>query len=115
MAATRADLIARASEFTATPVATVDLALADALLQINATNWGSKADLGQIYLAAHLLKTWELQSAAASGPVSSRKDGDLAETYAVITAPLSDAALQSTVWGSLYLEIRSTIFSLRTI
>lgn len=115
MAATRADLIARATEFTATAVATVDLALADALSQINTTNWGtSKAFLGQIYLAAHLLKVWELQSAAAAGPVSQRKDGDLSESYAVARAPSAED-YSSTTWGRLYLNIRSTVFSPRTL
>lgn len=115
MAATRADLRARATEFASTADATVDLALADALSQINTTNWGtSKADLGQIYLAAHLLKVWELQSSAPAGPVSQRKDGDLSESYA-IKYPVSAEDYSSTTWGRLYLSIRSTVFSPRTL
>jgi hypothetical protein len=114
VAATRADLRARATEFAATADATVDLALADALSQINTTNWGSKAFLGQIYLACHFLKVWELQSAAPAGPVSQRKDGDLSESYAV-SKPVSVEDYSSTAWGRLYINLRSTVFSVRTL
>jgi hypothetical protein len=114
MAATRADLIARASEFTSTSADTVNLALADALSQINTTNWGTKAFLGQIYLACHFLKVWELQSAAPAGPVSQRKDGDLSESYAV-ARPASAEDYSSTSWGRLYVNVRSTVFSVRTL
>jgi hypothetical protein len=118
MAATKADLRARASEFTSTADATVDLALGDALNLINVTNWGeTKAFLGQIYLACHLLKVWATLAAGspgASGPVASLKDGDLQVTFAVGAAsssPLDDVALASTAYGQLYLDLRSQVFS----
>ena len=113
MAATRADLIARATEFTSTATATVNLALADASLSINTTNWGTKSNLGQIYLAAHYLKVWQLQSAAAAGPVNKRKDGDLEVGYAVATPAPELDDYSSTTWGRMYLSLRATIFSER--
>jgi len=118
MSATKSDLRARAPEFTATADATVDLALEDALNQINLTNWGdTKGFLGQIYLACHLLKVWATLTAGtpmASGPVSSLKDGDLQVSFAVGAAsssPLSDVALASTAYGQLYLDLRDQVFS----
>ena len=118
MSATKADLRARASEFTATADATVDLALGDALNMINLTNWGdTKGFLGQIYLACHLLKVWADLAAStpvAPGPVSSFKDGDLQVSFAVGAAgssPLDDIGLASTAYGQLYLDLRSQVFS----
>lgn len=115
MSATRADLRARLTEFAATADATVDLALADALSQINATNWGeTKSFLGQIYLAGHLLSLWSLASGAPGGPVSSRRDGDLAESYAIGSSLASDV-LASTPYGRMYVDLRSSVFSVRVL
>lgn len=123
MSATRADLRARVTEFTATADATVDLALSDALDQINLTNWGeTKGFVGQIYLAAHLLKVWTESatdsSSAASGPVVMRKDGDLQVSFSpgsISSVPFSDQALASTKWGQMYLDLRAQVFSVRTL
>ena len=122
MSATRGDLRARCTEFTATADATVDLALSDALDQINTTNWGeTKAFLGQIYLAAHLLKFWadaaNNSGSVPAGPVVMQKDGDLQVAYSAGAAgslPYSDQALASTLWGRMYFDLRSQVFSVRT-
>lgn len=42
-------------EFAGVPAAQVNAMLAAALLEIDATVWGAKADQGQAYLAAHKL------------------------------------------------------------
>ena len=42
-------------EFRTTPDAVISRGLSDALLQINVSLWGTKADLGQKYLAADLI------------------------------------------------------------
>ncbi|MCK6585954.1 MAG: DUF4054 domain-containing protein [Polyangiaceae bacterium] len=55
MALDRATFRARFPEFNTADDAYVDAKLAEALLQIDASVWGTKADLGQGYLAAHLL------------------------------------------------------------
>ncbi len=115
MAAEIADLKARATEFASTADATITLALADAALQINRTNWGSKADLGTIYLAAHILKVWELQSAAAAGPVTKLKDGDLAVEFGFASSSPDLSSYAATIWGREYLALRDQIFSMQVL
>lgn len=117
MSATASDLTDRCTEFATTPTATINLALADALNQINVTNWGdTKAFYGQIYLAAHLLRSWTDQSSgSASGPVTMHKDGDLQVSYAASAAAQSDQDLASTKWGNMYLDLRSQVFSVRNL
>ena len=55
MALTRDTFLLKFPEFTPTPALTVAAHLADALLQIDAAIWGTKADIAQGYLAAHFL------------------------------------------------------------
>ena len=120
MAATVAGLQTRCPEFAGTADATIELALADALAQLNTDAWSSdQADLAQLYLAAHILKTWTLwatdASAVPAGPVTSVKAGDLSKNYAAGGGSLSpeDAALASTAYGREFLRIREMGFASR--
>jgi len=114
MAPVAQDVKDRATEFASTPDATINLALADAELQVNAANWGDRADIAKIYLAAHLLKIWELQSGSAPGPTNSMTDGSLSVSFAIATG-LDSSDLSSTVWGRQYERMRRDIFSSRVL
>ena len=118
MAATVATLKARCAEFTGTATATIDLAIADALAQLNTDAWSdAQSDLAHIYLSAHILKlwaTWATTGQAPPGAVQSVKDGDLAKTYA-LGATTDDASLASTAYGREFLRIRSMGFASRVM
>lgn len=87
--------------------------LADALAQaVNRTNtiaWGSKADDATLYLAAHIATIMKNGSATPAGPVTSEAVGSVSRSYGVsLVAARENYA--STVWGRMYLELRSTLF-----
>lgn len=120
MAATVATLKLRCAEFTSTATATIELAIADALAELNTDAWSDdQADLAHIYLAAHILKIWDLWADAGSAPagaLKSVKDGDLAKTYAVADAGTSaDASLSSTAYGREFMRIRAMGFADRVM
>lgn len=85
----------------------VRVALADAVAVHAGPNvWGGAYTLAMVFYAAHLLeRTPGVGSALAdaAGPVTSKKDGDLAVSYG---APTGDALLETTVYGQRYLELR---------
>ena len=121
MAATVATIKARCPEFTATETATIELAIADAALQLNTDAWGSTSlsDLAHVYLSAHILKLWALWAVAGSAPtgaLKSVKDGDLAKTYAISDAGASgDASLASTAYGREFIRLRGMAFGSRVM
>jgi hypothetical protein len=120
MAATVAALKARCAEFTNTATATIELAIADALAQLNFDAWSDdQADLAHIYLTAHILKLWSqwaTAGSAAAGPLRMVKDGDLAKTYAVAdTDTMGDAGLASTAYGREFMRIRAMGFADRVM
>jgi len=57
LAVSRATLIARFPEFTATPESLVTAAIADATLMVDSDYYGGKADMAITYYAAHLIAT----------------------------------------------------------
>lgn len=120
MAATVAALKARCAEFTSTATATIELAIADALTQLNTSAWSSdQADLAHIYLSAHILKLWalwETSGSAPAGALKSVKDGDLAKTYANASAgTVGDSSLSATAYGREFIRIRAMGFADRVM
>jgi hypothetical protein len=87
--------------------AQVQFALDCTCSQINIECWGVKADCGHIYLAAHFLamQGW---GSGQSGAVSSKSIDKLSISYAV--SPPSDGDLGRTKWGSLYMQMRKSLF-----
>lgn len=120
MAATVASLKARCAEFTSTATATIELAIADALAQLNLDAWSAdQADLAHIYLSAHILKLWDSWATAGNAPAGALKsvrDGDLAKTYAIADAgTLADSSLSSTAYGREFMRLRAMSFSSRVM
>ena len=120
MAATAAAIRTRCPEFVSTADATVELAIADALAELNTAHWSDdQADLAHIYLSAHILKLWalwETAGAAPTGALKSVRDGDLAKTFAVTDAGTqADAILSSTAYGREFMRIRAMGFSSRVM
>lgn len=122
MAATVANLKTRCPEFAATATATIELAIADAALQLNTDAWGDTdlSDLAHIYLSAHILKLWDLWAAAGNAPVGAVKSvraGDLAKAYAVTDVKVTDgdASLSSTAYGREFIRLRGMSFASRVM
>lgn len=126
MAITASDIREHFAEFENLSDAKIDRWLAQAERRINTTQWGEKADDGLLWLTAHLLKIQcDIATAASggtgspSGPVSSKKVGDLSVTY---SAPVfttfrkaTDRFLASTTYGQYYLDLKSTVFATRVL
>ena len=108
------DLKTRLVEFESAQDTRVDLFIADAQLQINATQWGDLCELGVIYLAAHLMCTvgnTDGSGAVAPGPVKKEKVGEIATEYAVgSSGKAGDDFLASTIYGQAYLDLKRKVF-----
>lgn len=115
---TAAAFRARFAEFTTLlyPDVTVELALEDAALQINANSWRSKAGLGQIYLAAHTLALFGPPSLAvpgivATGVVTSESVGEVSRSYANPYGSMAPGSTDFglTRYGQLYERLKRQI------
>jgi|SRR3990167_702111 len=96
-----------------TPLAAVTTArcqvhLDAALLEVDATEWGSLYDRGVLYLAAHMTYLFEVAGATPpGGPVQSESLGDASVSYAV--AQMNDSDLSRTAWGSEFRRLRNIV------
>lgn len=106
-------------ELAAIADATVQRWLSFAEAKHNAAAFGVKSDYALKCLAAHLVELDKRRQAGATGSVavvSSRTVGDVSTTYAVpASSSTADAALGSTLYGQMYLDLRSSIFPDRVI
>lgn len=100
-------------EFAGEVLARVQVFIDQAARRVNATQWGSRADDGVSYLAAHLLYSGNLGAGAPAGAVESERVGDIAVSYAVADLPATELA--STSYGRRYLDLRSLVFSGRCL
>lgn len=101
---TQADITKIAPEFTVASVGqpAFDLAIADSALMINAIRWGTRADMAQRYLAAHLIA---LAFPDLSPPLVTREmAGGVSRDYA-IAMPTDQRALATTRFGRVYLDL----------
>lgn len=113
MTITASDVITVATEFASVETETIELYMAQAANQMNASAWGSKYDNGQIYLTAHLLVFAENQNSDSDvGPVSSQAVGPLNVSYG-ISGYADDGELASTSYGRKYLTLQKSLFSNR--
>jgi hypothetical protein len=95
-----------APEFAATPQPTLDLVAAEAARFVPVDVWLAKADLGLVYMTAHMLKQAK-DAAENTGSLVSTKVGDLERRFA--STGDSDDELDSTVYGQRYKAARRTL------
>jgi hypothetical protein len=105
-----------ASEFSTedtAELARVDGFITLAINRINRTRWGTKADEGTAWIAAHLLKRAEEASAGntVAGPISKKKVGDMEVTYQSSSSSANnpDALYLTTPYGQEYLNLKAGI------
>ena len=106
--ATDADLLARVADAAAVDVAIRTLALADAQNRLDDDVIEAKTPEAHCYLAAHLIAIRTGELGGESPPVSSKKAGEIAITFAVGT-PGSAADLSRTKWGRELLLLLDTV------
>lgn len=86
-----------------------------ATLQVNQTTFGDKYDLAGAYMAAHMMtlnpETGQGTSNTGSGFITSKKEGDLAMSYAQPKSNSSgggDAILSQTSYGQQFIGLRDS-------
>ena len=109
------------SDSAAIPDDRVQLFLDDAVLEMDANRWGTKFDIGQAYLAAHMLYIDELANlggaiggggAGNAGPKTGKTVDKVSTTHGVNVAEtdaIADGELLSTTYGRRYLRYRDQI------
>ena len=115
MAVTAQNIKDKFDEFDELDTTVIDAAIAEAGRRINAGQWGeSKADDGLTWLTAHLLKLTQKGDALASGPLTSKRVGDVAASFA--TADIfKNSALGATAYGRYFLDLQSTVYPTRVL
>lgn len=114
MAATPVSFKVRFVEFADTPDARVQIFLDDAALDMNEAFWGSKYDLGQVYLAAHLLIINQKTSVGKSGsssPITGRTVDGSSVTYSDPISAGGDPFMNSTSYGQNYSTLKKHLGS----
>lgn len=105
-----ADVVNHAAELSGVDgtVQTEILAYVNTVIQVALIDGeaGPKTKLVRIYLAAHMASASASASGGTGGPISSKKEGDVAITYAVPTT--TSAASDSTPYGNMYLRLINT-------
>ena len=117
MAVTATDITDHFAEFEGLSETVINQWLAQAERRVNATQWGEKADDAVLWLTAHLLALTQPLGCGVSpgsGPVASKKVGDLAVTYK-IPEKMSQTFLASTAYGQYYLTLRAGVFPTRVL
>ncbi len=119
MAVTASDVKALATELASVADATITTWIAIVERQINRAAFGVKADDAVTYLTSHYVTINEKAATGASGTVgtvTSRKVGDVSTSFSTpANLSTSDAMLSSTMWGQLYLNLRSGTFADRRV
>lgn len=99
------------------PDVRVNLALTDALLHMNTAVWGLRADLGQLYMAAHLLAiegdAFGGTGSATLGSVIQESVGDVSREFAVPGVSITEVErdLAWTKYGIVFSRLKHNIVS----
>lgn len=111
---TPADLKARYPEFAQADDTQVGLVISEAALEVDQKAWGKFYQAGVLALAAHMLfiqgRRGGTGAGALPGPVTSKKVGEIALSYAA--PPIkstAEAMYASTAYGQRYLQLRQLI------
>jgi hypothetical protein len=108
MAITKADVLARFAEFATIQDPEWTAVIGDASLSVNATLYGSKADLANIYLTAHLLGVAH-PSMVPTGRVTSESMDGTSYRYAVADHAVAGDDLDTTPYGRLFKALRAQV------
>lgn len=103
---TAATIKAHAPELAALTDPFVGLYIELAKDNVGVSAWGDKYDRAVTMLTCHYLTMRGRAASGAAGPVTSKKVGDLQISYGAITGYLTDASLNSTEYGQIYLHMR---------
>ena len=95
----------RFPEFNSESDPRIQMFLDDASLNIDSSIWGNKAELGQLYLAAHYLYEANKPSGAV-GILTSRSVDGFSESY---TARTIDTDFEMNKYGIRYLQYRKSL------
>lgn len=112
---TPADLKARYPEFSDVDDARVQSLVNEAALEMSARVWGRLYPVGLLALAAHKLKASGRKrggdgAGALSGPMTSKKAGEIQVGYAAAPlASVDDAYFAGTSYGQQYLRLRRLV------
>jgi hypothetical protein len=104
MAFPNALFVVLAPEYKDVASATLELVGAEAARFVNTSVWGGKADLGVVYMTAHMLKMAERRG--TGGQVTQEKVGELSRSYA--QGEKTDD-LDQTSYGKEFKRVRSTL------
>jgi hypothetical protein len=122
--ATVSDVTSRCKEFASLGINEIQLALNDASIQINTSEFGGPTDglglnvttrLAQAYLAGHFLSARNPNLALPAGPTETATVGEVTAEYAVATAPASEADFNTSRWGRAFLTLCRQNFDSRMI
>lgn len=80
-----------------------------AYLQVDEDRWGSIADLGVAYLAAHLLTVSARGGSGAAGPVTSESVGSVSRSFGSSSSQAGSGSLDSTSYGREHLRLRGLL------
>lgn len=106
MAAAPADVRAIAPEFAGLADPTIQSFLDDALLEINATVWSTKADRGQKLLAAHMLSVAYPDLAQPAAPSKLDRVGQVEAEYAIENPGANAGELAASRHGLEFARLR---------
>lgn len=117
MAVTADDLKTKYPEFASGYAdARITTFIADALTEINTTQWDRLADRGTLALAAHLLlDAGKDDDETPAGPVKKEKIGEVSAEYVVPAIAGDENALASTKYGREYLRLKRLVFPERML
>lgn len=96
-----------APEFAGVDSGRVDRLVAIMTLQVPASVWGARQDLGIAYLVCHTLKIGANQG---SGPITQEKIGDLSRSYGQVNGGKGDP-YELTSYGQEFKRLRSQLVS----
>lgn len=100
---------ALAPEFIGVSDTAVEAIGVEAARFVNVSIWKAKADLGVVYMTAHMLKMAQLAGSNASGQVIREKVGDLERGYAAPNDASSSSELAQTKYGQEFVRVRGTL------
>jgi hypothetical protein len=90
----------------------LDLCIAEAVLEMNASAWGSLYDLGLLNLSAHKAITTSSESdgIGSAGAVTSKTVGSVSVSFAASGAAASSPCLASTSYGQEFSRLQRRVF-----